>query len=146
MTIPTNPGTGGPDLQSAVDGSSEHYQGVVTVPSLSYLSAPGVLISPTDVIVNASTSGDSVLLAAQGAGTVIHVISGLLISAGDVTVQFWSNAAGTALSGPLPLTANSGFNMPFCPVGHFRALDNQALVINLSASESVGGWLTCIVE
>ena len=146
MTIPTNPGTGGPDLQSVVDGSSEHYQSVIAAASLKYVATPSGLLSPTDIVVNLSASGDGTLLAAQGAGKIIHVLSGVIMAGGAVNITFFSNAAGTSLTGAFPLVANVGFALPFCPVGHFRTLDNQALVLNLSASEQVSGHLVCAVE
>lgn len=146
MAIPTNLGSGGPTLQSIQDGNVHDYQGVVAVPSLSHLASATSLLVPLDVVVDHGASGDLTLVAAQGAGKIIHVLTGVIVAGGDVSIAFWSNAAGTKIAGPYPLTANSGFSLPFAPIGHFRTQGNQALVLNLSASQPVGGHLVCVVE
>ena len=145
MTIPTNPGTGGPDLQSAVDGTSEHYQGVGAIPRVGLLSIDSAIVVPTYLSVDVSAAGDNVLLAAQGGANRIYVLAGVLVASGDVSVQLYSNSAGTALTGPMLLAASTGFILPACSIGNVRTLGDQALVLNLSASVQVGGWLVCAI-
>lgn len=90
------------------------------------------------VIINASTSGDNQLLAAQ-TGLKIRVVSLFLVSAGTVSVRFESGADGTALTGQMPLVANTGFVLPFNPTGWFETAADVLLNLELSAAVGVHG-------
>lgn len=96
-------------------------------------------ITPVSAIIDAATSGDNTLLAAQGAGNAIRVFSLYLVAAGTTTVRFESGAGGTALSGQMNLVANVGFVLPFNPLGWFTTADNALLNLELSAAVSVDG-------
>jgi len=92
------------------------------------------------------TSGDNVLVAAVG-GKKLRVISMFLVAAGTVTVYFVDGAnaavAGDATTG-IALVANSGFSLPFNPVGWFESASGQSLDINLNGAVGVAGSLTYI--
>ena len=66
------------------------------------------------------------------------------LAAGAVNVRFEDGAAGTALTGQMNLTTNSGFEASFCPVGHFETTANTLLNLELSAAVSVDGWLVYV--
>lgn len=100
---------------------------------------PGHL-KPKFAVVQANTNGDNTLIAAVP-GKKIRVISGLLMAAGTVTLRFQSAAAGSYLSGSLPLVANAGFQIPYEPDGNFETDAGQLLNLELNAGVNVGGWL-----
>lgn len=95
------------------------------------------------VIIDNATSGDNTIVAAV-TGKKIRVISGLLISAGTVTVRFESGAGGTALTGQISLVANVGFNIPEAMAGAFETAASALLNLELSGAVSVDGWLNYI--
>lgn len=105
--------------------------------------------TPRNVVwlpVNASTSGNNTLLAAQGAGNKIQVHGGMLIAASGVTVTFQSGAGGTGLTGPMPFGANSGFAVPNMGVGIMGpTAANTLLNMVLGAAVQVGGVLAYTV-
>lgn len=103
------------------------------------LAAAGASKEKFAVIDNA-TSGDNTIVAAV-TDRRIRVMSGVLISAGTVTVRFESGASGTALTGQLNLVANVGFVMPHTPYGHFQTAAGSLLNLELSGAVSVDGWL-----
>lgn len=89
------------DLQSLINGTSTinvaEDISVVYIGSTSY----AVVRAP----INLAASGD--LLAAQGAGKKIYILSYSLVSAGAGTIKFQSNAA-TDLTGAMDIAANGG--------------------------------------
>ena len=100
-------------------------------------------LTPKFAVIDAATSGDNTLIAAV-AGKKIRVLAGLLVAAGTVTVRFESGAAGTALTGQMSLVANTGFQIPFVPVGNFETAVTTLLNLELSAAISVDGWLVYV--
>lgn len=100
-------------------------------------------LTPKFVIIDAATSGDNTILAAV-ATKKIRVVALFLVSAGTVNVRFESGAAGTALTGQMNLIANTGFVLPFNPVGWFETAANTLLNLELSAAISVDGCLTYV--
>jgi hypothetical protein len=99
----------------------------------------GTARTPAFVAIDAATSGDNTLLAAQGSGNKIRVHQLYLVSSGTVNVRFESGAGGTALSGQMNLVANTGFVLPFSPIGWFETAANALLNLELSAAVSVDG-------
>jgi hypothetical protein len=95
--------------------------------------------------IDAASSGDNTLVSAAGAGVKIRVLSLFLIGAGDVNVRFESGAGGTALTGQMNLTTNSGFCLPFNPGGWFETADNTLLNLELSGAVSVDGCLSYVL-
>lgn len=103
--------------------------------------------TPLFAVVNASGSGDNTLVAADGTKKV-KVLQYTLVSAGTVNATFKSGAA-TALSGAMPLVANSGIASPFVAPAQGHLIEtavNQALVLNLSGAIAVTGHITYILE
>lgn len=91
---------------------------------------------------NATTAGDSQVVAAQGAGIKVRVLSSILITSGPVTLRFGSGSS--AISGSFALSSNAGFVAPYNPNGHWETDANSALNLNLSSSASVGVDVTWI--
>lgn len=87
--------------------------------------------------VTASASGATAVVAAQGGGVRIRVLSVFVCTSTAVGVKFQS--ASTDISGLSALAANGGFVMPETSHGWFQTAANEALNINLSgAATSVG--------
>jgi hypothetical protein len=99
-------------------------------------------VTPVHVSVDVASSGDNTIVAAAGASNIIVVHQVFLVAASAVTVRFESGASGTALTGQMQLAANSGFVLPFSPVGWFRTAANTLLNLELSGAVSVDGNLT----
>lgn len=87
-----------------------------------------------------ATSGDNTLVEAV-AGKRLRVVALFLVSAGTVTTRFESGAGGTALTGQVTLAANTGFSLPFNPVGWFQTAKGSLLNLELSGAVSVDGCL-----
>ncbi len=99
-------------------------------------------LTPQFATIDAASSGDNQLVAA---GTnKIRVLALMMVAAGDVNVRFESGAGGTALSGQMNLTTNSGFTLPFNPLGWFETASATALNLELSAATSVDGMLVYV--
>ncbi len=93
-----------------------------------------------------ASSGDNQIVALVS-GKKIRVVAGWLVSSGTVTMH-WVDGANNALGGDgsngVALVANSGFTLPFNPVGWFETASGQKLDINLSGNVTVAGSLTYI--
>lgn len=100
-------------------------------------------LTPKFAVIDAASSGDNTLVAAV-AGKKIRVLQAFLVATSDVNVRFESGASGTALTGQMDLTANSGFTLPFSPVGWFEAGTNTLLNLELSGAVSVDGCLVYV--
>ncbi|WP_374312434.1 hypothetical protein [Dongia sp.] len=100
-------------------------------------------LTPKFAIIDAATSGDNTLVAAVS-GKKIRVLSCVLVAAGAVNARFESGAGGTALSGQMNLTTNSGFTLPFSPVGWFETAAATLLNLELSGAVSVDGCLVYV--
>ena len=100
-------------------------------------------LTPKFAIIDAASSGDNTILAAV-TSKKIRVLSCFLVAAGAVNVRFESGASGTALTGQMNLTTNSGFVLPFNPVGWFETASNTLLNLELSGATSVDGSLTYV--
>ncbi len=100
-------------------------------------------LTPKFAVIDAATSGDNTLVAAVS-GKKIRVVALFLVAAGTVNARFESGAGGTALTGQMNLVANSGFSLPFNPVGWFETAATTLLNLELSAAVSVDGCLTYV--
>jgi hypothetical protein len=94
-------------------------------------------------VIDAAASGDNTLVAAV-TGKKIRVISVFLIAAGAVNVRFESGASGTALTGQMNLTTNSGFTLPFNEGGWFETAISTLLNLELSGAVSVDGCISYV--
>lgn len=91
----------------------------------------------TRAAVSANTSGQSSVVSAPGAGLKIIVFSIALIANAANNVKFQSSS--TDKTGLFYLPANGGFVLPHNPHGWIECAENEALNINLSAAQAVGG-------
>lgn len=99
--------------------------------------------TPKFAAIDAASSGDNTIVAAV-TGKKIRVVSAFLVAAGDVNTRFESGASGSALTGQMNLTTNSGFVLPFNPVGWFETASSAILNLELSGATSVDGSITYI--
>ena len=93
--------------------------------------------------IDAASSGDNTLVSAV-TGKKLRVLALFLVSTGTVTTRFESGASGTALTGQMDLTAQTGFVLPFNPVGWFETASGSLLNLELSGATSVDGCLTYV--
>lgn len=100
-------------------------------------------LTPKFAIIDAASSGDNTLVASVSSKK-IRVLALFMVSAGTVNVRFESGAAGTALTGQMNLIANSGFTLPFNPVGWFETAATTLLNLELSGAVSVDGALVYV--
>ncbi len=97
-------------------------------------------LTPKFAIIDAATSGDNTLVAAVTSKKIrVHAL--FVVSAGTVTARFESGAGGTALTGQMNLVANTGFVLPYNPVGWFETASNTLLNLELSGAISCDGSL-----
>jgi hypothetical protein len=102
-----------------------------------------VSVTPKFAIIDAALSGNNTIVAAV-ASKKLRVLAYTLIATGAVNVRWESGADGTALSGVMNLTTNSGMSPAFCPVGLFETAAGVLLNLELSGAVSVDGHLTYI--
>mgnify|MGYP003560316392 CR=1 FL=1 len=86
--------------------------------------------------VNASATGNTSLVAAQGSGVRIRVLGIIAVSTLANNVKFQS--ATTDISALFPLAANAGFVLPYNQHGWFQTAANEALNVNLSVATATG--------
>lgn len=97
--------------------------------------------------INVNTSGDNTIIAAD-ATKKIKVLQYTLIVSNQAISIIWKSGASN-ISGIMPIGANGGIASPFVPAsaGHLiETTVNNALILNLSISQQVGGHLTYILE
>lgn len=108
------------------------------------LDPPGGLpVRPVGVIlpfvISASGSGDHTIIAAAGAGNFIVVLNYVLIVDGPTSLT-WKQGT-TAISGPMPLAAQSGISAQGGDhlIGVLDSAANALIAINLSTAVGVFG-------
>ena len=104
------------------------------------ISGQPVRTRPDDVLyaaVSASSAGDTTVVPAVS-GKRIRVVAFALVAAGTVTVKFRSGS--TDITGGMRLVEAGGVAHAF-DGGLFQTAVGQALVINLSAGQPVGGYV-----
>jgi hypothetical protein len=130
--------------QLDVDDLSPTSDGVSAAVDTSQVMAGLTALTPKFAVIDVAGSGDNTVVAAV-ASKKIRVLSVFLVSAGTVTTRFESGAGVTALTGQMNLVANTGFVLPFNPVGWFEtAATNTLLNLELSAAVSVDGALVYV--
>ena len=100
-------------------------------------------LTPKFAVIDAATSGNNTLVAAV-TSKKIRVLALMLVAGGTVNVRFESGADGTALSGQMQLTAQTGFSLPHSPTGWFETASGTLLNLELSAAVSVDGMLVYV--
>lgn len=98
-------------------------------------------LTPNFAVIDHATSGDNTIVSAQGTGNMILVHQLFLVAAAAVTIRFEGGAGGTGLTGQMQVAANSGFVLPFSPIGWFRTAANVLLNLELSGAVSADGVL-----
>jgi len=93
---------------------------------------------------NSATSGSTQIVAAQGAGIKITVLSVHVMTTSAVSVQFTSSGSSgnTNKTGFYPIAANGGFVLPHNPHGWFRTNANEHLCLGLSAAVFTAATIT----
>lgn len=86
--------------------------------------------------VTASALGNTQIVAAQGAGIRIRVLSLFLIATLATSIKFQSDTSD--ISALFPVGVNGGMVVPYNPHGWFQTAANAALNINLSVGTSTG--------
>lgn len=123
--------------QSANQGAREVYGAVhAQWGGGTILDESGTAQTVQRAFLDASASGDTQIVAAQGAGIRIRVIAYTFVAAAAVTVKFRS--ASTAISSGKPVAANGGVVAAEAPHGWFQTAANEALNLNLSGAVAVG--------
>lgn len=107
------------------------------------MTASGTIVTPKFAVIAVSSSGDNTLVAAV-TSKKIRVLALWLTSNGSVNIKFESGAAGTDLTGLAYLVVNTGFVLPYNPVGWFESASGVLLNVNLSAAVAVGGSLVYV--
>lgn len=102
----------------------------------------GVTRSVSYAFINATASGNTAVVAAQGIDVKIRVLSVHVMSATALSVRFES--AAVAKTATYPLAANGGFVLPYNPQGWCQTAADEALNINLSGAGTVGVTITWI--
>lgn len=99
----------------------------------------------TRTLVNATASGNTEVVAAQGGGKKIRILSAIIVATTALTVKFQS--ATTDIAPGFPLGDKGGMVLPHNPQGWFQTAANEALNVNLSAAIAVGVQVVwCVVE
>lgn len=93
----------------------------------------------TKVAIAAAAAGDNPIVVGV-AGFRIVVVAYTMIAKAPVDVKWRSNAADR--SGVLALDSFSGLTTPWVPSGHLETGVGEALQLNLSAAQIVGGHLS----
>ena len=106
----------------------------------------GANLTPKFANIAVAGSGDNIIVTGVS-GKKLRVLSCFLIAAGDVDAYF-VDGGNTALVGDgtngMDLAANSGFSLPFNPIGWFETTSADSLDLNLSAAVRVAGCITYI--
>ena len=91
-----------------------------------------------------AAAGNTLIPAVTGKG--IYVLAMCLMAADPVNATFYSGPGdtGTAISGPMPLSANGGFVLPApsdAAMHWLQTAPGQALTLLLDTAVQVSGWL-----
>jgi uncharacterized membrane protein len=92
--------------------------------------------------VTASASGNTQVIAAQGTGLKIRVLSLFVMAASAVNVKFQS--ATNDVTATFAVGANGGFVLPRNVDGWFQTNANEALNVNLGGAVSTGVLVTWV--
>lgn len=95
---------------------------------------------PLFAVIDESSSGNNTLVAAVPTKK-IRVLALFLVVTDAIVVRFEDGASGTALSGQMSLANNSGFVLPYNPLGWFETGVNTLLNMELDDSKQVSGTL-----
>jgi hypothetical protein len=93
--------------------------------------------------IDAANLGDNEIIAAK-AGVAFLVVAYTIQNSGAATVTTkWKSGASMDLTGPQMFpNPGDGGSIAECKRGHFMTAPGEALMLNLSAAEQVGGHVT----
>jgi hypothetical protein len=94
-------------------------------------------------VINHAGSGNNTVVTAV-TGAKIRVLSAVLVAAGTVAARFESGAGGAALTGQMPLVANTAVELSYNPNGWFETAASALLNLELSGAIAVHGVLTYV--
>lgn len=94
--------------------------------------------------INASSSGNNVVVAAADADARIVVLGYSLVCA-QAVVASWESESGLVIGGPCSFGANGGISVEEAEHGHFATEPGEDLVLDLSGAVQVGGHLVYAV-
>jgi hypothetical protein len=94
-------------------------------------------------VINAAAT--ATLVAAQATGFKTRVVGLVLVNTTAQSVTLKSGAAGTAITGPLPLAALGQLVWPFNPMGYCETASATLLELSLSGATQVGGVLQYVI-
>jgi len=106
------------------------------IASGAFLDEFGVFRISQRAFVNATASGNTVIVAAQGTGIRIRVLAINAISLTALNIKFQSNT--TDICSSKPVAATGGYVAPQADAGWFQTAPNEALNVNLSGAGTVG--------
>ena len=103
-------------------------------------------VAPSYAAISFSSTGDNTIIDGT-ASKKIYILSGVIMSSTVNNARFWTvSTAGTALSGAMALPAGGGFQIPWTPCGAIATnATGVAVILNISAASTVGGWVTYVV-
>jgi hypothetical protein len=119
-------------MEAVKSGGASHVSNV----GGSIIDENGVIRTVQRSFLDATASGNTEVVAAQGTGIKIRVIALYHVSLTAVTVKFQS--ATTSKSPGVPAAANGGLVLPRNDHGWFETAANEALNVNLSAAVATG--------
>lgn len=100
-------------------------------------------LTPKFQKITASSSGATTIVSAV-TSKKIRVLSWSLVVNAAVNVKWQSHVTPTDITGLYYFAANGGIAAPFNPLGLFETVSGEALDINLSGAQAVGGALVYI--
>lgn len=138
-TAVTNAGTFA--VQATLQAGTALIGSVSASDETSILYSGTTALTPAFATISVSATGTLVALVSS---KKIRVLSLSLMSSGTVNVKFQSHVSPTDITGLYYLVANTGFVLPYNPLGWFQTVSGEALDINLSAGIAVGGCLVYV--
>lgn len=138
----------GVKVAHGADGSASYASYAAPLPvaacgETSQVLAGGTVCTPKFAVISGASSGDNTVINAVSSKK-IRVLALYAVAAGSTTVRFESGASGTALTGVVSLVANTGFVLPYNPVGWFETGTNTLLNMELNAAVQVSGCCTYV--
>lgn len=132
-----------PKPSQASDGSA-----LVTLAGPAYDATDAIFsgatsLTPKFALISTSANGASQVVAAV-ASRHIRVLSGFLVASAATNVKFQSHVTPTDVTGLMNFALNGGAVLPYNPLGNFQTIAGEALDINLSAANAVGGAITYV--
>ena len=103
----------------------------------------GAVVIASDSFANATSAGNTEVVAAQGSGIIVRVLSGTVMSTENQLIKFQSGT--TDISPSYPVISRGGFHWAYNPHGHCQTRPNEALNINLGMATQTAcqvSWCT----